>query len=90
MFFTVPIPVYGCIQGIVRHQPPTLSSSRRFSSGSLYALHYQPRELSMRLELPRHLSQSRFHVFNNHSESVHVFNNQLDYVSGCTVDHELD
>jgi len=25
--------------------------------------------------------QYSFHIFNNHSENVHIFGNQLDYVS---------
>ena len=57
-------------------------SSRHSSSVLLYVLHYRPRKY-FRISILQHLdihAQHSFHIFNNHSQNVHTFGNQLDYV----------
>lgn len=49
-------------------------------SESQYVLRYRqrkPKSFALRQDTPNKYS---FHIFNNHSERVHVFGNQLDYV----------
>lgn len=61
---------------------PQISLFSRLSTlESPYVLRYQQRELDLRAMKDTTADKSSFHIFNNRSEKVHVFGNQVDYVS---------
>jgi hypothetical protein len=71
-----------CNQDITQPRLRISLCSLLSSLESRYALHYHRREFEILTKGKLHTdSRHSFHIFNNHSERVHVFGNQLDYVS---------